>query len=65
MNRYNKFLDELNGDMKRRGISKTDVWKSLKMSNRTVVDFLNGKSISMDTMIKVIEFIDNPINWKK
>lgn len=64
-NRYEKFLDELNGDMKRRGIKKVDVWKTLGMSNATLINFLNGKSVSMDTMKKVIDFIDNPKNWKK
>lgn len=63
--RYDKFLDELNGDMKRRGIKKIDVSNSLGAGNKNVVDFLNGKSLSLKMMKRVLEYVDNPENWKK
>lgn len=64
-NRYDKFLDELNADIRRRGITKSEIWKALGTSNKTVIDFLNGKSLSMSIMMRVIDYVDNQENWKK
>lgn len=66
MDRYNEFLDKLKGDMNRRGIKQKDILQYYEgMSNATLINFLKGRSLTMDTMKKVLEYVDNPKNWKK
>ena len=66
MNRYNEFLDKLNGDMKRRGIKQKDILNNYPgMSNATLINFLKGRSVTLETMEKILNFVDDPENWKK
>lgn len=64
--RYKNMLDRLFLDMKNRGIKQKEILQHYEgMSSATLINFLKGRSVSMDVMDKVINYIDNPENWKK
>lgn len=64
--RYKKMLDDLFLDMKDRGIKQKDILNYYEgMSSATLINFLKGRSVSIDIMDKVINYIDDPKNWKK
>lgn len=65
MNRFDKLLEELNRDMKRKGIRQKDISEGTGIPNATISNFLNGKALTRQTMDSVINYIDNPKNWKK
>lgn len=64
--RYRMFLMKLREDMKSRGITQKDILEHYSgMSTATLSNFFNGKSLTKDTMEKVINYIDDPKNWNK
>lgn len=64
--RYRMFLIKLREDMKSRGIRQKDILDHYKgMSTATLSNFFNGKSLTLDTLEKVINYIDDPKNWNK
>ncbi|MGL5713164.1 MAG: hypothetical protein ACRCX2_09110 [Paraclostridium sp.] len=64
--RYKKMLDELFLDMKNRKIQQKEILQHYEgMSSATLINFLKGRSVSMDIMDKVISYIDDPKNWDK
>lgn len=65
MNRFEKFILEINLDMKRRGIKQKDIIEGTGISSSVLSKTLNGKSLSKETLEKVVEYIDDEKNWKK
>lgn len=63
--RYQKFLDDIYMHMKKKGIKQKEILEYYKMSTSTLNNFLKGNTISIDTMDKVVAYIDDPKNWKK
>lgn len=65
MNRLEKLIFELSVDMKKRGIKQKDIIEGTGLSSSVLSKLLNGKTLSKDTLEKVINYIDDPKNWKK
>lgn len=63
--RYKIFLMNLKEDMKKRKITQKEISLKTGLSESTITSFFNGKSLTKDTMEKVINYIDNKENWKK
>ncbi|MGL4652624.1 helix-turn-helix domain-containing protein [Cetobacterium sp.] len=65
MNRLDKFILDLSIDMKKRGIRQRDIIEGVKISSSALSKTLNGKTLSKEILDKIINYIDNPENWKK
>lgn len=63
--RFKIFLMKLKDDMRERNITQKDISEKTGLSESTITSFFSGKSLTKDTLNKVIDYIDNPKNWNK
>lgn len=59
MNKYQKFLAELRGEMLARGINQVKLSKDLGISKTSLSLFFTGKTASIDMINAVVKYLEN------